>query len=55
MKRKILLKDVKKLEAEYGSAIINWGENNQITLRAMVKYYELKKEYEEGKEIINGQ
>ena len=50
MKKKILLKDVKKAEIEYGNVLINWGENNQITLRAMVKYYELKKEYEEGKE-----
>jgi|GEM_PF-3894811 len=50
MKKKILLKDVKKVEAEYGNALINWGENNQVTLRAIVKYYKLKKEYEEGKE-----
>ncbi len=46
---KILLKDVKEAEKEYAKAILRWGERNQITLNAMVKYYDLKKRYEEQK------
>lgn len=43
---KILLKDLKQAEKEYANAIIIWGENNQITIRALIKYQDLKYRYE---------
>ncbi len=43
---KILLKDLKAAEKLYAMAMDNWGEKNQITVRAMIKYYDLKKQYE---------
>lgn len=43
---KILLRDIKKAEAEYARAIIIWGEYNLITQRVMIKFHELKEEYE---------
>lgn len=46
---KISSKDVKQVEREYALATLRWGEKNQVTLRAMSKYYDLKTKYEEQK------
>jgi len=44
---KILLKDINNAAASYSNAVNVWGENNQITIRAMIKWDELKKKYNE--------
>jgi len=44
---KILLKDVNNAGALYSRAINTWGKNNQITIRAEIKWHELKKKYNE--------
>ena len=46
---KVLLRDVKAAERDYCTSLMNWGERNQVTLRAMVKWYDLKKEYAQQK------
>ena len=48
--KKILLREVKEAERNYSSALMRWGEKNQVTLRAMVKWYDLKREYSNQKE-----
>ena len=48
MKNKpILLRDVQQAAATYQKAVQNWGDKNQITIRAMIKWYDLKKRYDE--------
>jgi hypothetical protein len=42
--KKIRLKDIKAAEAEYLHSLLTWGENNQVTIRAMIKLYELKEQ-----------
>lgn len=42
---KVRLLDIKKAEREYANAMLTWGENNQITIRAMIKLYELREQY----------
>jgi len=43
--KKIRLKDVKWAEREYFNAFSIWGENNQITIRVMIKLHELREQY----------
>lgn len=43
---KIKLEDVKKAEAEYALNLIRYGEHNQATIRAEIRYSELKKKYQ---------
>ena len=42
---KILLKDINNAASSYSNAVNVWGANNQITIRAMIKWDELKKQY----------
>jgi len=49
MKEKVLLRDVKEAEKVYAVALSRWGEKNQITIRAMIRYYDLKNKYKEQK------
>jgi hypothetical protein len=46
---KIKLKDIRKVEREYANALSIWGDRNMITIRAEIKYYDLKRKYEEEK------
>ena len=50
--KKILLREVKEAERDYSSALMRWGERNQVTLRAMVKWYDLKKKYAQQKGLL---
>jgi len=43
----ILLRDVQQAAATYSKASQNWGDKNQITIRAMIKYEDLKRQYNE--------
>ena len=49
--KKILLRDVKEAERNYSSALMRWGEKNQVTVRAMIIWYDLKRRYSKQKEI----
>jgi len=49
--KKTLLRGVKEAERDYATALRNWGEKNQITVRAFIKYYELKVKYEKEKRV----
>ena len=49
--KKILLREVKEAERDYSSALMTWGEKNQITLNAMVKWYDLKNRYSQQKKV----
>lgn len=53
MLKKILLRDVKEAERKYANALFQWGEKNQITLRAMVVWHDLEKAYKEQKNSKN--
>lgn len=37
-------KDLKRAEIDYSTALIRWGENNQTTVRAMIKLYEIREQ-----------
>jgi len=49
MGKKIRLKDVKDAEREYSNSLFTWGEYNQTTIRALIKWKDLKKVWEETK------
>lgn len=46
MKKRVCKKDIRAADAEYANALSCWGERNQITIRADIRRYELKKLYE---------
>ena len=50
MKKRILLRDVTSAETSYANAMATWGENNQITVRALIKWYDLTEAYNKQKE-----
>jgi hypothetical protein len=49
---RVTLKAVKAAHDAYGNEAARWGDDNQATLRALTKYWELRTEYERqtGKE-----
>ena len=42
------LKEVREAHARYGDATSRWGEDNQATISAMVRYWDLRRAYEAG-------
>ena len=43
---KILKREVNEAAAEYQKAMQRYGPNNMVTQRAEIKYYELKRAYD---------
>lgn len=47
--KKVLLRDVKKAEADYAHKLLTYGERDQGYLNALVRWYELKEAYNKQK------
>ncbi len=49
----VKLSDVKQAERSYSNALMTYGENNLATVRALIRWQDLKREYESKKKGKN--